>query len=419
MPKIAFYMGYAYKSFRPCTKTQEHVMQVHTDKKAGYAMIDKLVYLHQNKRYPFNRRDAVIPQKIIPPELRQDTYTLACFYFYICIYMRGGIESLQTFNAIIKMWREHPDLFNPIRAQMLAPEYVQTLLKTYIGWDSGAASINWVTNSVRLVKNWNGNPLNLLKNLHSYEQALKRIRNKLTKRDVRQAGPGHEGFRGFQPKMVSMLIYFYDWEGWLEKRFLYPSPADFHNFRLAIANGALMVSLRAGEHLRSSEKLSAPWRKLVMNYLKDRGADPLVVADALWLYSLVLCGNSPVTMVRELKPRSVKIRNKKKEVIGEKLVIGLFEHSQTKEEWDTVRWAAHKRQQLKQTCLACVLAVSCKYAIPSRPYYRKGRLILRPRIRVERDYYNKVLPPPPQEETIIEPEVLVLIPGLEHPVAAE
>jgi len=393
-------------------------MLVSTDYPAGYAMLDKLVALHQAKKYPFNRPDAIIPQNIIPAELRKDKRLLACFYFYICIYMRGGIESLQAFNAMIRMWRTHPELFDPMWARLHSPAVVQPILKKFVGWDSEAASINWVTNSRLLADSWDGNPLNLLKKLRNYDEALRRIRNKRTKRDLQEAGPGNEGFRGFQPKMVSMLIYFYDWEGWLEKRFLYPSPADFHNFRLAIANGALIVKLEPGENLKSNEKLSAPWRTLVMDYLKDRKADPLVVADALWLYSLVLCGNSPMTVSKELKPRTEKIRNKNKEVIEEKRVIALFEHSNVKEEWSSAEWAAGKSKRLKQTCLACVLAVTCAYAIPSRPYYRKGNLVLHPRKRVERDYHNKVLPPPSLRDIVIEPEVLKLIPGLEHPTEA-
>lgn len=398
-------------------------MHVSTDYKAGYAMLDKLVDLRLNNKYPFNRPDAIIPQNIIPPEIRNNKRLLACFYFYICIYMRGGIESLQAFNAMIRMWRVHPELFDPLWAQMLDPKVVQPILKKFVGWDSKAASINWVTNSRLLVKNWNADPLNLLKKLRAYDEALRRIRNKRTKRDLREAGVGNEGFRGFQPKMVSMLIYFYDWEGWLERRFLYPSPADFHNFRLAIANGALIVKLEPGESLKSNEKLSAPWRRLVMDYLKDRKADPLIVADALWLYSLVLCGNSPMTVSKELKPRIRKIYRKekatgKKVLVQEEKVVALFEHSNVKEEWSSTEWAAGKSARLKQTCLACVLATTCAYAIPSRPYYRKGKLILNPRPRVERHYNNKVLPPPSRKETLIDPEVIRLIPGLEHPAPA-
>lgn len=394
-------------------------MLVTTDYKIGFAMLDKLVDLRLTNQYPFNRPDAVIPQRIIPPEIRNNKHTLACFYFYICIYMRGGIESLQAFNAMIKMWRAFPHLFDPGHAALMQPSDIQPIIRKYIGWDSEAASVNWIHNSRQLLQYWKGDPLTLLKGLRDYDEALKRIRNKRLKRDLQAAGVGNEGFRGFQPKMVSMLVYFYDWEGWLERRFLYPSPADFHNFRLAIANGALIVSLKPGAHLKSNEKLSAPWRKLVMDYLKTRKADPLVVADALWLFSLVLCGNSPMTITKELKPRTRKIRNKKKEVIGEERVIALFEHTQTKEEWEPTQWAAHKRTQLKQTCLACVLATTCAYAIPSRPYYRKGNLVLRERPRVERDYNNKTLPPPQLKEVIIEPEVLALIPGLDNPVAAE
>ncbi len=385
-------------------------MHVRAVKSVAFPMIDILVELQQKKAYPFNRPDAIIPQKIIPAELRADKYKLACFYFYVCIYMRGGIESLQAFNALIKMWRAHPELFEPYLAQFAPQQNVQAVLKKFIGWDAKNASINWIENSKRLVRNWKGNPLNLLKGLRTWELAVKRIRNKTTKKDQRKAGERNEGFRGFQYKMVSMLLYFYDWEKWFEVRFLYPSPADFHNFRLALANGALVVTIPKDRIVRTSEKLSKPWRDMVMAYLRERNADPVVVADALWLFSLVLCGNSPFTVTRELKPRTTSVKNKEGRVTHKVPYIGLFEHSRVEEEWTSVQLGARKTKQLKQTCVVCPLAATCSFAIPSKPYYRKGRLILHARPHIEHQLDARLLQPPAPKEVIISPEVKELLP---------
>ena len=268
-------------------------MSVTVNRKILFRLLDELLARRAGNLFPYTKKDAVIPQTIIPDDLRKDKRVLACFYFYACIYMRGGIESVQAFNALIRMWRKHPYMFDPLEAQWLEQRKVKALLKRYIGWDSEAASITWLENSRRLVQYWRGDPLMLIKGLRSYDEALRRIRNKTSKIDQRQAGTDGAGFRGFQPKMVSMLLYFYDWEGWLEKRFYYPPPADFHNFRLGFNQGAIVLSVWV-ETVRVSEKISILWRNATMDYLRARKADPVVVADAIWLFSLVMCGNSPL-----------------------------------------------------------------------------------------------------------------------------
>lgn len=116
------------------------------------------------------------------------------------------------------------------------------------------------------------------------------------------------------------------------------------------------------EALRISEKLSAPWRQAVMEYLEVRGADPIEVADALWRYSLVMCGNSPANVTRT--------RKEKEE--APLLAYGQVEGVVRPEIWMQLRW----KKRLQQTCYACVLLPNCRYAIPAQPYYRKGQLVL-------------------------------------------
>lgn len=361
------------------------------------------------RQYPFNRRDAIIPQNIIPTEIRANKTRLACFYFYTCIYMRGGIESLQVFNALIKMWRIHPELFDPLHAQWWKQSDVQAILKRFIGWDSKAASVNWIENSKRLVRNWGGDPLELIKGLSKYDEALRRIKNKTTKKELHEAEvkeKNGEGFRGFQPKMVSMILYFYDWEGWLKPRFLYPSPADFHNFRFALANRGMEI-LPFTPVVRTSEKISAPWRTVVMAYMKARKADPVEVSDALWLFSLVMCGNSPVTTTYKVPPLERRERP------------GLFIFGEIQEEWDYGKSVkAKKSLKLQQTCLICPFADTCDYAIPARPYYTKGLLELRLRAKVIEGIGFNHLPDPKPDEVVIDQEVLQLLTTLEHPVSA-
>lgn len=342
-------------------------MKVTVHKERVFALLDVLLARWKKREFPYNKTDAVIPQTIIPAELRDDKKALATFYFYVCIYMRGGIESLQAFQALLRMRADHPVLFDPLKAHKMGAAAVQAILKGYIGWDSKAASKNWIENSWRLAWCWGGDPLELFKGIQDYDEALRRLRNKRTKRDRVEAGHGGLGFRGFQPKMVSMLIYFLDWEGFLKPRFPYPSPADFHNFRLGLATGALEVS-SSRRSIRAIEKLSAPWRETVMDYIVARKEDPVDVADALWLFSLVMCGNSPLVATRTAENGS-----------------GMFSDEELPHQTDHAGYYLQSRFRngLATTCLRCPIRETCGLAIPAGPYYRKGQLVLNTRFPIE------------------------------------
>lgn len=356
-------------------------MKITIDEKVVFAVLDEIVgrWTATPKRFPYNLPRATVPQRLIPETLRRDKRALALFYFFVCIYMRGGIESAQAFRALLRIRGEHPELFDPLIAQALPKEEVQAVLKEFIGWDSESASISWVENSGLLMRYWKGNPLNLIKGLRDYDEALRRIRNKRTKSDLKTAGHDGFGFRGFQPKMVSMLIYFYDWEGWLEERFLYPAPADFHNFRIGLNQGGILVeSNEAVPIVRQGEYLSKPWRDVLMRYLRMRKADPIEVADAIWLFSLTLCGESPLT------------RDAKKKTNGS----GMFAEDDLPHLIEESFGSPRFRRALLRTCLRCPLVATCSLAIPAGPYYKKGLLVLKPRVRME-EFLGSFDPDPP------------------------
>ena len=206
----------------------------------GFAVFDTIIkrWQAEPKQFPYDQKGAVIPQNEIPAWLRNDKERLFNFYCYICLYMRGGIESLQAFKAMLRLISDKPELFDPVYAQHLTEAELQPIIAAYVGWDSKAVARFWIENSKRLVRNWNGQASNIFRGLTNYEEALRRIKNKTSNKEWKQAcrvDDRGEGFMGFQPKMVSMFVYFIDWEGLLRTDFIYPTPADFHNFRLALA----------------------------------------------------------------------------------------------------------------------------------------------------------------------------------------
>lgn len=357
--------------------------QVIVDDEAGFGAFDAIIkrWKSSPKLFPYDQKGAVIPQTVIPAWVRNDRELLCNFYFYICLYMRGGIESLQAFNAMVKLVTEKPELLDPLYAQHLDQEELRSIIASYIGWDAKAVARFWIENSKRLVRNWDGRASLIFRRLHSYEEALRRIKNKRTKQEWRHASridDRGEGFMGFQPKMVSMLLYFVDWEGLLEKSFTYPTPADFHNFRFGLALRIMLLRPQP-EHLRSTEQLSKPWRDLTIRYLEQRKGrvTPVELADAIWLFSLVLCGNSPLTDHHER---------------ADKNGSGLFAPEDLVHSSVPALLAPKFRGRLERTCLACPLIDRCELAIPAGPYYQRrgdraapfgGQLYLRGRFPVE------------------------------------
>lgn len=357
---------------------------VSIDDEAGFAAFDVIIERWQAtpRQFPYDQKGAVIPQVVIPDYIRNNKEFLFNFYFYLCLYMRGGIESLQAFKALIRMATDKPELFDPFFAQHLAPEELQPIIAIYVGWDAKAVTKFWIENSKRLVRNWQGSARTLFKGLNTYDEALRRIRNKRTKSEWKEAcrvDDRGEGFMGFQPKMVSMFVYFIDWEGLLDKPFIYPTPADFHNFRFGLSLQIIVLHPQP-KNLRSTEKLSEPWRDFTVRYLKARKGKvtPVELADAIWLFSLTLCGASPLTDYHEPKDKNGH---------------GMFaEHGGLTRTSVPNFLAPRYRERLKRTCLSCPLISRCILAIPAGPYYQRrgdravafgGQLYLFSRFRIE------------------------------------
>ena len=354
---------------------------VAVDRSAVFGLLDRILPLWQKKAFPYDQKQAIIPQTLIPEGIAGNKRLLANFYFYCCIYMRGGIESIQAFRQLISLWEDYPYLFDPKQAQLEKPKRLQTILRSYIGWDSKNAAKFWIENSQRLCEHWDGCADNLIPGMHDYAEATRRIKNKTTLKEKRAAGPDGLGFIGFQPKMVSMLVYFFDWHGLLEKRFPFPAPADFHNFRLGLAHRGLLILPIEEIYIRVNEKLSKAWRDVLMEYIIERNADPVEVADAIWMFSLVLCGNSPVNQFSIQKEEGDSDKQQ------EDLQLNLFK----KEDIPPKKgrgYLAGLSDGVRRTCLVCPIRSTCMLAIPATHYYsnkhdvtgRKmgGRMLLQP-----------------------------------------
>lgn len=354
-------------------------MKVQVDSKRFPEVLDRLLQMHRDGVYPFSRTDAVVPQTLIGEDIREDKRALSLFYFFACIYMRGGIVSSTAFKLLLKMRTAYPWMFEPAEVITRDVAAVRMVLKRHIGWDSENAGLYWHLNAGLLVEQWRGNPLNILGAIENYDDALTYYVNK-NKKGSKKPGTFTEklqhnqrslGFWGHQHKMASMQVYFADWERLFTKRFLYPGPVDFHNYRLFLTTGAIkLVGVEDNESVSFGEKVSRPARDALMNYLIRTGVDPVDLADVIWLYSLLMCGESPHTKTKEAKKKPAP----------------LFLHGEVEEVWSIGEWSKRKATSLHRSCHVCAFNRTCRYAIPAGPYYGKkesgergGKIVLRPR----------------------------------------
>ncbi len=338
-------------------------MRVTVNRDRGVAVVSTLVSLWREKSYPFDR--AILPQELIPKEIRKDRYTLSVFYFYACLLMRGGIESETAFRQLFKIHSLFPHLFIPEQAQLMDLDDLTEIVGTHIGWDKRAVATFWIENSKRLTRTWGGDPLSLFRNISTYDEAVEQICNKSRKGDRVLDDPRHAGFVGFQHKMTSMILYFYEWEGLLPEDIDYPPPVDFHHCRIFLGHRILTTRGRKSPNLRYDTRITHPIRSFLSWYTETHHVTTIELADALWLYSKLMCGEAPTNTIKEQKVGAINHQS----------VLPLpFEAHFKKEEWELTR-----TKETIRTCGVCPIRSTCHFSVPANPYFRSGVLRLTPR----------------------------------------
>ena len=356
-------------------------MQFETSEEALFEFLDDLLarWNSKPKRFPFNKPSAIIPQTIIPEELRKDREALATFYVAIDNDMKGKVTSITAFKGYIEIWKKYPWFFDPRVLLWEKQSRVIEIYEEFLPIDKLAKTKALFINYRHLMQYYDSNALNLLRGVRNYDEALRRLLNKRSsKRELRVAGYAGEGLFGHQHKMVSMLVYFFDWEGWLKPRFIYPPPGDIQNFRGALSSGSIIPQGLNSDVIGNYKLIGEPWRRGTMKYIRVRKADPRDVADVAWLFGAEMCGNSPLT-VSKRRPRGPKYKKEEKPKV--ELMFG---DEDLPEVTDVRQFLQPKyRKDLEETCLICPILSRCNFAIPAGPYYDEGEIVLRPRPRVE------------------------------------
>jgi len=305
----------------------------------------------ENNQYPYNLDSVRVPQdsRHMPKNLELGTKEHAMFLFTVCFYMRGGTKSTTAVQQLAGMYEKYPELFVASLAKDLDPKIIKPILAEYGLGFHGSVPKQWVHNAKIMDELWDGNPINIYKDVDTYEPCVERIANK----------PGGRGFWGFQEKMVSMLTYYLMDED-LIPYFDFPPPVDLHLMRVSISN-ELVKFKGYGEHEDLySEELLSKMRDYFYEFAVEHKINVLRLADAVWLLSQSLCGNQPGNVT--LEPLGSKDRTGR----------GTFLVAQPVDINDS-----RQRTMYRKTCGGCPIESTCKFNIPGKYYIVQGRLIKR------------------------------------------
>ncbi len=321
-------------------------MKINTRK--ATEIFNSLVNSYVERTYPFNKPEATPPQtrENLPSNIIWGSRGHALFLFTLCYWMRGGIDSHTAVRQLAKLYQAEPQLFLPENNEKLNPAKVTEASKKFgLGFNAEEIGLAWKKNLARIQGLYNGDPRRIFQGLSTYDEACERIQNK-----------GKNGFLGFQEKMVSMLTYFFMDAGMVDK-WNFPIPVDFHVLRIVFANEIITAEKEEanGNGFYTKPVLLAV-REICLNYCIEKGVDPLILCEAVWLFSKLMCNRHP----------------------GNESEVG-GRHGRKTELSPIKRWTASQSQSYVAACGSCVIESTCMHCVPSAAYYISGKIILRER----------------------------------------
>ncbi|HRH32599.1 MAG TPA: hypothetical protein PK720_00385 [bacterium] len=333
------------------------------NKKRAYSTYDMLLYLYDNKKHPFE--NPVVPQapENLPHTLIYGSRQHALYLFYICLYMRGRINSFQAFTGFKKLYLSHPQIFEPHIVNANPAEYYNIILNALRS--TGNLAVNAANNATFWIKNskeldqgcWGNDPRNIFNYVNLRNRNKPEAYNLLCSNIIRKSTKKDFGFYGFREKMVSMLCYFYVESG-IIPHFLFPSPIDFHILRIHCNQEIIKVAeIKTRGVVR--DMLLPACRQLTASYCKEKKINPVKLADILWLFSQYTCRENPNSDRSKIKPdeKGNKKRDRQSEI-----------------EISNVIWTKNNIYKYHNSCAICPLNVHCQGHVSSVPYYSSGKI---------------------------------------------
>ncbi|MBI5004320.1 hypothetical protein HZC00_04455 [Candidatus Kaiserbacteria bacterium] len=339
-------------------------MGIKTNHKRASRVFGILLEAFREVRYPYNV--AVLPQDMVPAELRKDPLRHAQFLWYACHFMRGALDSTTAIRQLVTLWSFRPDLFMPEKVVTIPLEEIKGQLVRALNYHIDEIGVFWQENSARLIKYWRGDPRLIFHKLKDGADLRRRVMNKRTQgtRPSNELLNHEQGFEGFQAKMTSMLAYFLIAEKLVSPIEIIPA-VDFHLLRVMFETEILVPDTY--ERRIGYDEAYKYGANLLECYLKRDFSRSVELADALWLLSSNLCALAPGN-------RSVGRSTRKNYRDGKKTLPQVL--NVDPDDLNHQRWYA-------RSCARCPISDACVRNVPSGPYYEVGMFMIHPRRRME------------------------------------
>lgn len=243
--------------------------------KGGTGIASAILSAYRQRQGIFETTDDLLESQIIPG-VEPGSKNHARFYFYL-IYNDHGTKSSTLYARFRQLYAERPQLFDPAHLSKHSssngspPAFLRDAISGLGLRYPKQSLISWWSNTLRLVKSYESEPINLFQSTSDAVELFDRIRS----------------FRGYGPKTSGLVIRVIVGMGFqhLDNLHQVPVPVDVHDTRIAYWTGLYRpdnVSTDAG-HLSEGtvhvKRVSALWQELALQL-----HEPWPELDrALWL----------------------------------------------------------------------------------------------------------------------------------------
>lgn len=339
---------------------------MHIDKPRARKVFALMLAQYQARQHPFLSLQTDRPQHHVPASLSEDPLQLARFLFYLCLYMRGGIDSVHAAKQLSLVYGQHPWLFTS-EVLVLGEEDIAATVAPYIPLFRERIGRFWLHNARVLWERYDGDPRLIFDGVKSAPESYYRtmgVRYRpSTINQQRSTGElllrvdgatAYQGFRGFREKMTSMIAYYLFDMKLIKESPPLSAPIDYHHLRMNLQTGMIVV---AGTKPIRYEQLVPIGIELAL-YLQQHFKLPMhEYGDIVWLWSKILCGQAP-------QNRSVVVTDNPVRVTRAPAVL---------------TWDEADREAFAKSCGECAVREECRFSVPSGEYYTQGQIRLIPR----------------------------------------
>jgi len=220
----------------------------------------------------FQRKN--LPQiKFLPAEIKKGSYEHRCWLWVMAVFMRAKVNSDKIFSRAEEQYAKNPEMFLPeYLAKASIYDEISVFTKRIIDHLSENISSSLQKNA-RALEIYSWDPLNIFTGKKRYREIWEVLKTK--------------NFSGWQEKIISLLILWFEENQWVEPLFG-PPPLDIHVWRILFNTNIV----------KSEEKIRIDnAKKLILPFLEEvcekNQLDTASLDGAMWQLSRTLCRRQP------------------------------------------------------------------------------------------------------------------------------